>query len=203
MLQHFIIGFMSYVHLKERKFYEDIYDRSTVMTARRQLASFEEFRTEWFKMNEDKDEKSFRNVFHLNWIYMLMCGNELVDRYYARDEHIAKMMRDDEAKDDQIASARLSEEPYCHHCGKQGLRIIDKSLMHRNKSYKIDDPEEVLFMLRCPHCDKNSAFWEDGTPWKVKPNLCPKCKTEVTHKSVKTKTTIVIPPSLPRLPVGT
>ena len=70
----------------------------------------------------------------------------------------------DQAKDERITSARLTEEPPCHHCGKQGLRIIDKSLMHRGEIYEVDDPEEVLFMLQCPHCDKNSAFWQDGTP---------------------------------------
>jgi hypothetical protein len=98
----------------------------------------------------------------------------------------------DESKDTQIADARLSEEPYCQHCGKQGLRITDKSLMHRSEKHEIDDPEEVLFMLRCPHCDKNSAFWEDGTPWKVKPTLCPKCQSDVSHKTTKTKKAITI-----------
>lgn len=101
-------------------------------------------------------------------------------------------MARDESKDNQIADARLTEEPYCHFCGKQGLRITDKSLMHRGETCKIDDPEEVLFMLHCPHCDKNSAFWEDGTAWKVKPTLCPKCQSEVTHKTTKTKKAITI-----------
>ncbi len=101
-------------------------------------------------------------------------------------------MAKDQAKDDQIANARLTEEPYCRHCGKQGLRITDKSLIQRNRNAKYDDPEEVLFMLRCPHCGKNSAFWEDGTAWRVKPNLCPKCKTELTHKTASTKTAITI-----------
>jgi hypothetical protein len=45
-------------------------------------------------------------------------------------------------------------------------------------------------MLRCPHCDKNSAFWEDGTAWKPKPTLCPKCKSEMTHKTTETKQAI-------------
>lgn len=48
-----------------------------------------------------------------------------------------------------------------------------------------------MFVLRCPHCKKNSAFWEDGTAWKVEPERCPKCQTEVTHKTTKTKTALI------------
>ena len=181
-----------YTHLKERKFYEDIYDKHTVESARRGMGYYHDFYAE-FEAKLEKDDKIDRpgNAFLLNVFYMETVGNELVSRYNSREERIRSMMTDDEAKDDQIAAARLSEEPYCHHCDKQGLRITDKSLMHRGKTYKIGDPEEVLFMLECPHCKKNSAFWEDGTAWKPKPTLCPKCKSETTHTSTKTKKAII------------
>lgn len=182
-----------YAHLRDRQFYEDIYDRHTVEDARRGMVHYEKFYTE-FEAKLPKDDKIDRpgNALLLNVFYMQTVGNELLQRYENREQYISDWMAKDQAKDDQIAAARLTEEPYCHHCGRQGLRIIDKSLMHRSKDAKYDDPEEVLFMLRCQHCNKNSAFWEDGTAWKVKPNLCPKCKTEVTHKSTKTETAIVI-----------
>lgn len=180
-----------YTHLKERQYYEDIYDRHTVEGARRGMGYYEDFYTD-FEEKLPKDEKLDKpgNAFLLNVFYMEAVGNKLLRRYEKRDETVNEWMARDEAKDDQIAAARLTEEPYCHHCGKQGLRIIDKSLMHRSEDAKHDDPEEVLFMLRCPHCEKNSAFWEDGTAWKVKPTLCPKCHTEMTHKTTKTKTAI-------------
>ena len=150
---------------------------------------------DFYKDFEDKlpkDEKIDRpgNAFLLNVFYMETVGNELLDRYEKRDSKIQEWIARDRAKDEQISSARLAEEPSCHHCGKQGLRIIDKSLMHRGETYEIDDSEEVLFMLRCPHCDKNSAFWEDCTVWKVKPTVCPKCQSEVTHKTTKTNKAI-------------
>ena len=182
-----------YAHLRDRQFYEDIYDSHTVEDARRGMIHYEKFYTE-LEATLSKDDTIDRpgNAILLNAFYMQAVGLDLLHRYENREQYINDWMAKDEAKDDQIAAARLTEEPYCHHCGKQGLRIIDKSLMHRKENAKYNDPEEVLFMLRCPHCDKNSAFWEDGTAWEVKPNLCPKCKTEVTHKSVKTKTAIVI-----------
>lgn len=182
-----------YTHLKEHKYYKDLYDKFTVEAARRGMGYYDDFYAD-FKTKLPKGEKIDRpgNAFVLNVFYMQTVGNELLDRYEKRDEHIREWMERDESKDEQISSARLAEEPYCHHCGKHGLRITDKSLMHRSEGYKIDDPEEVLFMLHCPHCDKNSAFWEDGTAWKVKPTLCPKCKSEVTHKTTKSKNAITI-----------
>jgi hypothetical protein len=187
-----------YVYLKSREHYEDSYDRSTVETARRDIVYYEDFYAEFEKKLPADDTISRPgNALLLNVFYMQTVGDELVRRYQEREEIIAKRMADDETKDDQIASARLLEEPYCHHCSKQGLRITDKSLMHRGEKYNIGDPEEVLFMLKCPHCDKLSAFWEDGTAWKPKPTLCPKCNSEVTHSTTKTKKTISFTYSCP------
>lgn len=182
-----------YTHLKERKFYEDLYDKFTVEDARRCIVYYEDFYSE-FESKLPKGEKLDKpgNAFLLNVFYMETVGNNLLSRYENRDAKISEWIARDEAKDEQISNARLTEEPYCHHCGNHGLRITDKSLMHRGESYDIDDPEEVLFMLQCPHCNKNSAFWEDGTPWKVKPTVCPKCQSEVTHKTTKTKNAITI-----------
>ncbi len=182
-----------YIHRKDQKHYKDLYDRLTVESARRGMSYYDNFYTD-FKSKLPKDEKVDKpgNAFLLNIFYMETVGNELLDRYEKRDGKIQEWIARDQAKDEQISSARLSEEPMCHYCGKQGLRIIDKSLMHRGDTYEIDDPEEVLFMLRCPHCDKNSAFWEDGSAWKVKPTVCPKCQSEVTHRTTKTKKAITI-----------
>lgn len=150
---------MTTTHLKERQWYEDIYDRHTVESARRGMVHYDKFFAD-FKKKLPKDDKIDRpgNAILLNVFYMQTVGNDLLHRYENRERRINDWMADDEAKDDQIVNARLSEEPRCHHCGKHGLRIIDKSLMHRGEHYKHDDPEEVLIMLRCPHCDKNSAF---------------------------------------------
>jgi len=182
-----------YLHLKERQYYENLYDKLTIKTARRGMVHYEKFLSD-FEAKLPKDEKLEKpgNAFLVNIFYMETVGIELIRRYEKRESTIGDWIARDDAKDDQIASARLSEEPYCHHCGKQGLRIIDKSLMHRGEKYDIDDSKEVLIMLKCPHCEKNSAFWEDGTAWKVKPTLCPKCNSEVTHKTTKTKKAITI-----------
>lgn len=179
---------MSYQHLKDRPYYEDIYDRITVDWARRNVARFMEFRQKWFDMNEDKDESSFRNAFYLNFFYMIIVGDELLNRYDKREAYIHDMMAGDEAKDQQIAAARLTHEPVCAHCGKTGLHIVDKSLMHREG---IDSPEQVIFMLKCTHCDKNSAYWEGGSKLNHRQEHCPKCQAAMEEKTTRKPKTII------------
>jgi len=177
---------------KPHQYYEDLYDKLTVEDARRGMKYYDDFYAK-FEKKLPKDDKMDRpgNAFVLNVFYMQTIGNDLLDRYEKREERISEWIARDEAKDEQVATARLTEEPYCQHCSKKGLRITDKSLMHRGEHYDPDEPEEVLFMLQCPHCDKLTPVWQDGTVWKVKPTLCPRCNAEMTHKSSKTKKAIV------------
>lgn len=171
-----------YTHLKERSYYENLYDKHTVEDARRCIKYYEDFYKE-FEEKLPRGDKLERpgNALLLNMFYMEVIGNELCRRYEERDQKIRDWMAQDEAKDHQLASARLAEEPYCQHCSKQGLRITDKQLMHRGEKYKYDDPEEVLFMLGCLSCGKTSAFWEDGSQFRAKPTKCPQCRSDMEH----------------------
>lgn len=169
--------------LKPKSYYENLYDKFTVERGRSNQARFEDFYKEWFKIMPDEKPDSFRSVFHLNWVYMLFAGNELIDRYDAREEKIAAMMRRDEITDEQLAAARLISEPECTHCGAKGLRITSKDLMNRGDDHSHDAPEEVLFTLKCPSCQKNSAYWADGTVWEIRETKCPKCGNGMQSKS--------------------
>jgi len=141
-----------------------------------------QFHKKWFEIMPDEKPNSHRSVFHLNGVYMQMVGDRLLERYDKRESRIQEMMAKDEAKDEQIADARLTSEPVCKHCGKTGLRIIDKSLLSRDEA---DNTEEVLFMLKCPHCSKNSAYWEDGKVWEHRKTHCPKCNADMNKKDVR------------------
>lgn len=179
-------------YVKKYSYYEDLYDRLTVESARRGMVYYDEFYAD-FEKKLPSGEKIDRpgNAFVINVFYMETVGNELLRRYEGREQTIAEWIERDQVKDEQISGARLSEELRCLHCGtERGLRISDKDLMHRNKDAKYDDPEDVLFTLRCPDCEKYSAYWGDGTAWIIKPILCPKCNSEMISKTTKTKTAI-------------
>lgn len=167
-------------HLRNRQVYEDIYDRITVRYARQNMVGFQEIYRKWFEIMPEEKPESHRSAFNLNWIYMLMVGSELVERYDEREKHVNDMMAKDEAKDKQIAAARLTKEPMCQYCDKTGLRIKDKMLHSRDGS---DSPYEVLFMLNCTSCGKNTSCWEDGTVLERSKTFCPKCKAIVGEKS--------------------
>jgi len=177
-----------YTYLKERQYYENLYDRHTVEYARRGDVHYDKFLGDLkSELPEGETIELPRYAIIMNAFYMQALGSELLDRYENRDKCIDDWIARDEAKDLQIANARLTKEPDCRHCGKQGLRIIDKSLMHRKENSNYNDPENILFTLHCPSCDKNSAFWDDGTTWVIKPTLCPKCNAKMTHKTTSSK----------------
>ncbi|MBP9852838.1 MAG: hypothetical protein QG640_616 [Patescibacteria group bacterium] len=167
------------VHLKERGYYEDIYDRLTVEWGRRNTETFNELYDKFFEIMPDEPRNSHRAVLHLNIVYMVFVGNELIERYDSREGDIHEMMAKDEAKDRQIANARLTVEPVCQHCHVTGLRLTDKMLSYRDS---FDKPEEVLFFLKCSKCEKNTAVWSDGKPLEPKKTLCPKCNAEMSKK---------------------
>lgn len=51
--------------------------------------------------------------------------------------------------------------------------------MHREGQ----DNDDVLFMLRCPRCEKNTAVWEDGALWERRHTKCPKCQSVMQETS--------------------
>jgi len=175
-------------YLRPRKIYEDIYDQHTVEYARRGDIHYDKFLEDLKSELPEGDTIELpRYGIIMNAFYMQALGIELLDRYENRDKCIGEWIVRDEAKDIQVASARLVEEPNCRHCGKQGLRIIDKLLMHQQENSNYNDTENILFTLRCPSCEKNSAFWDDGTAWVIKPTLCPKCNTKMAYKTTSSK----------------
>lgn len=164
---------------KKRDYYEQLYDKITVNSARHNRETFNGLRDKFFEIMPDEPRDSHRAVLHLNLIYIVFAGDDLLPRYDDREEDIREMMAKDEAKDRQVADARLKAEPHCQHCQATGLRLTDKMLCHRDS---FDELEEVLFFLKCLRCHKNSGVWSDGKPLEAKKTLCPKCSAEVEEK---------------------
>ena len=152
--------------------YEDRYNRTTVFIARLDMKMFLEFREKWLEQMPDNEENKHRNPFHLNNFYMMMVGNNLVDRYDEREQAIHDMIAEDEARDARLSAARL--------------RITEKMFMHR-ENQKEDD---ILFMLHCSHCEKNTAVWEDGSTWEYRYTKCPECQSVMETKNSRSSKVI-------------
>lgn len=143
------------------------------------MRSFLGFREKWLEKMPDNEENKHRNSFHLNNIYMMMVGSNLVDRFNEREQAMLNMITEDEARDTRLSAARLTTEPHCEHCNKTGLRIAEKMFMHRGGH----DEDDVLFILKCTHCEKNTALWKDGTLRERRYNKCPECRSVMETKS--------------------
>lgn len=169
-------------HLKDRQYYEDRYDRITVDIGRENTKFYQKMHNEFFKIMPDEPENSHRAVIHLNLIYVLFVGNDLLRRYDDREKEVNSMMAKDEAKDKLLINARLEKEPACQYCRAVGLRITDKILCSRNS---FDDPEEVLFFLQCLKCNKRLAVWSDCEVLEPKIKHCSKCNSAMSEQTTR------------------
>lgn len=190
-------------YLQDRKHYEDRYDDITIAVCRQKeqvcidaLHDAKKKLKPFTGKDKDKDpQRELLRAFNLHYYFMVewLAG----ERWQEREQEIQNMMSKDEAKDHQIAEARLTSEPSCIHCGKTGLCILSKDLMHRGEEYHYDDPEEVLITLECLSCEKRSAFWQDGEPWERLTTKCPKCGSLMNETSKRKDKLIITTYSCP------
>lgn len=178
-------------YLQDRKHYEDRYDDMTIALCRQKeqlcVDAYHSAKKNLKPLtgkDKDKDpEEELLKAVNLHRYFMVewLAG----ERWEKREQEIQDMMNADEAKDQQITEARLIAEPTCIHCGKDGLRILSKDLIHRGEHYNYNDPEEVLLTLECLACKKRSAYWQDGEPWERLKTKCPKCGTPMNETATR------------------
>ena len=95
-----------HTHLRDQKFYEDMYERHTVEFARRDEKHYEGLIEELRKKTPkgEKIGKPGGEAMMLNLAYMQFVGDDLLRRYENRARDIEQSMAKDQAKDDQIAA---------------------------------------------------------------------------------------------------
>jgi predicted RNA-binding Zn-ribbon protein involved in translation (DUF1610 family) len=170
-------------HLKDRPYYEDLYDHATV----EQCRSGESIVNDAFrKMEETALASEFKErpvAWYVEYskLYLQFVELTAAHRQYHRDKVITAWMERDEQKDRRLASARLSKTPFCRSCG-QNLEVMDKYYLHREGKDRND--EDIIFIVSCKPCGKRQTFWEDGAEWEGVKFYCDKCQAEMTvaHK---------------------
>lgn len=155
-----------YRHLKDRSYYEQLYDCHTVEIGRRGRYHYHEFYSELeqkLKERDPPDEISRPgNAILVNAFYMQILGYELLKRYEEREQKITAWMERDRQLDERLHDTNLKHNPPCQHCGQLKLKLYDKMLMSRDTS---DIHELVLIFLKCSNCHRISLYWEDGAPY--------------------------------------
>ena len=108
------------------------------------------------------------------------------ERYRSRQETIDKWIAEDQSKEDYFNKALDPSPVLCKKCYK-AMRLIDKDLFDF-----LDKPLRVLFMFECPTCNCRKAIYDNGEEYKSENKICPKCKSNLNTKSVKTKKIISV-----------
>jgi len=160
-------------HLKDRKYYEDLYDKITVDIGRREAGSLLRARDEFYTKAKLTDPEEIKKMeFWWDRLYRWLVELPyLLPRWEEKDSTISSWVSRDRALDERLASARPRTEPTCFNCSKRGLRLVTKNLLNKEGASE----QSVLFMFDCTACKKRTAYWEDGTEWISPTTPCPKC----------------------------
>ncbi len=167
-------------YLKDRKYYEDLYDRGTIAIGWREGGALRDAREEFYAKVTNPNRPDVLEFWWERIYWWLVELPFLLPRWEGRESGINALMADDRLLDERLENARPHIEPTCTSCSGRGLRLILKELLHRDGSDR-----KVLFMFDCGLCKVRSAYWEDGSEW-VSPTVpCPKCSSPL-HMTVKT-----------------
>lgn len=162
-------------HLKPNSYYSDLYDRHTVEKGRRIEKSYDERDSEEYKgkSNGKEEIEKIKRVLKKFLLHM-----EMGERYTNKEKTIKEWMAADQKKDELYESAQAPEDIRCLTC-RNRLKPTSKDLWSEQGKN-----DRVLFMYDCPNkCMPRRAFFNTGEEWRIKPDLCLKCDTQLELKS--------------------
>lgn len=168
---------MQYQYLKERLYYEDLYDRFTVERALRLEKSIME--------STSTDGLNPKVVESYKPIMLQVCLYALTgERYRERNTTIQEWLEKDRRRDERYENAQEPHEVRCKFCDKS-MEMFDKSLQTGL------DPERIVFLYRCGECGVGKKVYEHGEVIDMIPWKCPQCskKLSITNKKTPRKIT--------------
>ncbi len=167
-------------YLKDKKHYEDRYDRMTV----EDCLEAERYCLNKHKECPDKVEaKKIAVAMRHEWE---MEKALLTLRWYnEKEDEIEKMMLADKRRDELVEAGTSHSNVTCVTCSKS-MEESGRCLMYR------DSKEEVLFFMRCPeNMSPYKMVFQDGTELKSRRSTCPKCQSSVIKKTLSSNQYVV------------
>lgn len=161
----------TFEYLKPEQHYNDRYDLRTIEDCLHYYQSLHKKLPELIKMPYEKDETEEKRKNDWGRLMNMTIYSLKVHHFKHKKETIDKWM----GRDRKVQEAYDSAEPgefYCKNCDVL-LNVIDKNLWDRN------DKVRVLFMYKCPRCNKREAYYDDGELYVSTPTLCEKCGSEI------------------------
>ncbi|MBI3633845.1 MAG: hypothetical protein HY226_06190 [Candidatus Vogelbacteria bacterium] len=158
-------------NLREKEYYEALYDKLTVEDCRRVEESVNNNIDFSDAPEEFQGEEGHERGRHV--LSGLMLYFKKGEAFRKKSDTIHDWMARDRAKDEQLYKAIQPTEVICLHCG---LTMTSKS----RELVEREGQERVLFMFKCSNCKRARAIWEGGAEWDPR-NPCPKCQTLMEH----------------------
>jgi Zn-finger nucleic acid-binding protein len=160
-------------HLKPKQEYLDRYDRITVEDCRRR----EKFHNNVGEAKSDLEKSARGLVRDLGLYFDLLYAT--LHWYDDKENTVNKWMDSDLRKDELLEHAQPPEGVRCLKC--YSLTTCSDKSIH---DWGSDGRDRVLFMFDCPAgCVPHRAFFDDGEEYRIKPDLCPNCQTELERTS--------------------
>lgn len=158
-------------YLKEKQYYEDIYDLKTIKDCLDFYQSLYAKLPEVLKLpnKEDLPEEKRKEEF------IKVMNMAIVSMKISRFEHKAKALQEWIEKDKEKQEKFDNTEPleiYCEECNL----LMDPN--HKSL-WEEKDVLRVSIIYNCPQCNKRKAYYDDGEVCKSKPTLCEKCGSEI------------------------
>lgn len=95
------------------------------------------------------------------------------ERYRKKIERIREWMEKDRVKQNKLDNTPEPRNIYCPECGEP-MECTFKDLHDYT-----NEPLRVLFFFDCKPCKKRRAVYDNGEEFTSKPELCPKCSSEL------------------------
>lgn len=152
---------MSFQHLQDRQYYEDLYDEHTVEECR------------WYEeqgMKRIKEATPEKKPWH-KFIMDISIWGVSGQRYEHKSQTVSEWMEHDRQRDELVENAVPPSRILCLNCGI----YMDYESKHLHFDSNKKD-ERVLFIFRCKECCKGRCVFGDGEEWKHEPR-CSKCGT--------------------------
>lgn len=167
---------MQYLH--DEQYYIDLYDLLTI----KECLQIIEFGRELFKNSQNNEE--FKNATEeekqkaFNYIINSKLFVEKGERYRRKAQRISEMIEKDRKKQDFYDSTSEPSNITCNTCGK---RLFSETKILEDY---MDTPMRVLFFFPCKTCKTKRGIYNTGEEFESKPQLCPKCNSEINESHV-------------------
>lgn len=180
------------LHLKQKQYYSNLYDRRTVDKCRRIINRYAKMDLSDDKYEEYDEDELKRTRYKLAQLELYFLTG---DRYLQKEETINEWMERDGAKDKKLKEATSPEQVTCDTCGAD--------MICKDRTLDTGDARRVMFFFKCPNNHLPHKYvYSDGTVWSKDPELCPECNSELEEGSTEDDKKIITEYSCPNCSYG-